>query len=96
MISVSYTDDRDRQYFKDKSFEADYKFLEIEIAGPRGDDRVDDGGRPDVPGGGAWRYGGARRKSYLFDRKARTLVLQYKVREKLSQRGARSDEGGAL
>jgi dipeptidyl aminopeptidase/acylaminoacyl peptidase len=81
LVAVSYTDDRDRWYFKDKSFEADYQFLEkkfpgreISIGSTTSDDRL-----WLVSASGDTEPG----ETYLFDRTARTVVLQYKVREKL-------------
>jgi dipeptidyl aminopeptidase/acylaminoacyl peptidase len=76
-----YTDDRNRVYFKDKIFETDYKFLqqkllgrELSIPSATVDDRL-----WLVVAHGDTEPG----ETYLFDRKAQTLVLQYKVREKL-------------
>jgi dipeptidyl aminopeptidase/acylaminoacyl peptidase len=81
LVAVSYTDDRDRWYFKDKSFEADYHFLEkklpgreVSIGSTTRDERL-----WLVSASGDTEPG----ETYLFDRKAQTLVLQYKVREKL-------------
>ena len=78
---VTYTDDHDRRYFKDKGFEADYKFLqsklpgrEVSIGSATLDERL-----WLVSASGDTEPG----ESYLFDRKTRNLILQYKVREKL-------------
>jgi dipeptidyl aminopeptidase/acylaminoacyl peptidase len=81
LVATIYTDDRHRLYFKDKSFEADYRFLQTKLSGRElsvpsttVDDRL-------------WlvvAYGDTEPgETYLFDRKKRTLVLQYMVREKL-------------
>ncbi|HTB15591.1 MAG TPA: alpha/beta fold hydrolase [Bryobacteraceae bacterium] len=81
LVATVYTDDRQRVYFKDKSFEADHRFLEgklpgreLSIASTTLDDRL-------------WlvvAYGDTEPgETYLFDRKGRTLALQYTVREKL-------------
>src|ERR1019366_3315038 len=78
---VTYTDDHDRRYFKDKGFEAAYKFLqsklpgrEVSIGSATLDERL-----WLVSASGDTEPG----ESYLFDRKTRNLILQYKVREKL-------------
>lgn len=81
LVATFYTDDRQRVYFKDKSFESDYKFLETKLSGREltiPSSSVDDRlwlvvAHGDTEPG----------ETYLFDRKARTLALQYTVREKL-------------
>jgi dipeptidyl aminopeptidase/acylaminoacyl peptidase len=81
LVAVTYTDDRDRHYFKDKSFEADYQFLEKKLPGREvsiGSTTLDERLWL-VSASGDTEPG----ETYLFDRQARTLVLQYKVREKL-------------
>jgi dipeptidyl aminopeptidase/acylaminoacyl peptidase len=81
LISTAYNDDRQRTYWKDKSFEADYKLLqkklpgkEVAFSGSTKDERLflvtafsdtDPGER------------------YLFDRQTKKLTLQYRSREKL-------------
>jgi dipeptidyl aminopeptidase/acylaminoacyl peptidase len=81
LVATTYTEDRQRHYFKDKSFETDYRFLQTKLSGRElsipsttSDDRL-------------WlvvAYGDTEPgETYLFDRKKRTLVLQYMVREKL-------------
>ena len=81
LAATSYEDERTRIYFRDKAWEADYRFLEKELpnreiipAGATADDRlwmvtaysdVDPGTR------------------YLFDRKTKKLTVEYVSRERL-------------
>jgi dipeptidyl aminopeptidase/acylaminoacyl peptidase len=78
---TAYEDDRIRRYFKDHSFEADYKWLaeklpgkEIGVASRSADEQL-----WLVSAHGDTEPG----DNYLFDRKTHTLTHQYKVREKL-------------
>ncbi len=81
MILTSYTDAKTRLYFKDKAFEADYKYLQgkfpgMEIAFKNSDNDENkflispysDTKMPEV---------------YLFDRKTKKLTFQYNPRPKL-------------
>lgn len=81
LVATLYSDDRERQYFKDQAFEADYEWLEkalpgreIAIGSSTSDDRK-------------WlisAYGDVEPgETYLFDRDSQTLAFQYKIREKL-------------
>jgi dipeptidyl aminopeptidase/acylaminoacyl peptidase len=83
LISTSYDDERQRIYWKDKAFEADYKLLqkqlpgkEIGFASGTKDERLflivafSD----TEPG-----------ERYLFDRQTKKLTLQYRIREKLNR-----------
>ncbi len=81
MISTAYVDDRERLYFKDKSFEKDYKRirtqlgdLRIGFGSPTKDERL-------------WIVAAASDvepgATYIFDRQTKKLTLQYRVREKL-------------
>jgi len=81
LVATLYSDDRDRYYFKDKAFDADYRWLEnkfpgreISVLSSSFDDRqwliIANG---DVEPG----------ETYLYNRDGRTLAFQYKVREKL-------------
>jgi dipeptidyl aminopeptidase/acylaminoacyl peptidase len=81
LISTSYNDDRERIYWKDKTFEADYKFLqkklpgkEVAFSGSTKDERLFlvTAFSDTEPG-----------ERYLFDRQAKKLTLQYRTREKL-------------
>ncbi|HET6891234.1 MAG TPA: alpha/beta fold hydrolase [Pyrinomonadaceae bacterium] len=83
LVATFYEDERQRVYWKDKNFEADYKFLhknlpgkEIGLPSSTKDERL-------------WlitAYSdtdpGAR---YLFDRQTKKLALQYRSREKLNR-----------
>jgi dipeptidyl aminopeptidase/acylaminoacyl peptidase len=76
-----YQDDRIRRYFKDKGFEADFKWLREKLPGKEisrssvtSDDQV-------------WVVAAFSDtepgETYLFDRKTHKLTLQFKIREKL-------------
>ena len=81
LAMTSYTDDRTRRYFKDKRFEKDYAWLRKKLPGREvgiGSRTLDERmwlvtGFSDVEPG----------EIYLFDRGARKLTLQYRVREQL-------------
>jgi dipeptidyl aminopeptidase/acylaminoacyl peptidase len=82
LVATAYADDKRRLYWKDRAFEADYKWL-----------------RSRLPGGEDVNFSSCTRDetvcmvvawsdlepgaTYLFDRKARTLALQFRVREEL-------------
>jgi dipeptidyl aminopeptidase/acylaminoacyl peptidase len=81
LVLTSYVDDKTRVYFKDKAFEADYNWLksklpnrEIGLGSHTTDENV-------------WVVGAASDtepgETYLWDRKAKKLDLQYRIREKL-------------
>ena len=78
---TSYMDDRVRLYFKDKGFEADFKWLRKRLPGKevsRASSTMDEqvwlvSASSDTEPG----------ETYIFDRKTHKLTLQYKVREKL-------------
>ena len=81
LIATFYVDEKQRIYWKDKNFEADYKWLagklpgkEISFPSHTRDEQI-------------WLISAASDtepgETYLFDRKARKLTLQYKIREKL-------------
>lgn len=81
ILFTAYMDDRERRYFRDKAFEQDYKFLESKLPGMEvrlGSASADENvfvlaAVSDVEPG----------QTYLWNRKAKTLVLQYKVREEI-------------
>ena len=81
LVETRYSDDRDRRYFKDPAFEADYRWLEGQFPGK--EISVNSNTRDE----GQWliaAYGDTEPSEvYLFDRKTRGLSFQYKVREKL-------------
>ncbi|MDQ5845098.1 MAG: prolyl oligopeptidase family serine peptidase [Acidobacteriota bacterium] len=81
LVSTRYNDDRVRIYWKDKSFEADYKLLQKKLPGKEisfSDSTKDErlwlitAFSDTEPG-----------ERYLFDRQTKKLTLQYVVREKL-------------
>jgi dipeptidyl aminopeptidase/acylaminoacyl peptidase len=81
LIATTYEDDRERIYWKDKGYEADYKWLQSKLPNKEiglGSSNKDEtlfivSAYSDTEPG----------ETYLFDRKAKKLTLQYKVREKL-------------
>jgi dipeptidyl aminopeptidase/acylaminoacyl peptidase len=83
MIFTSYEDERTRIYWKDKSFEADYKFLQKKLPGKEitlGSSTKDERlwlivAHSDTEPG----------ERYLFNRDTRALTLQYRSREKLNR-----------
>ncbi|HXM36153.1 MAG TPA: alpha/beta fold hydrolase [Pyrinomonadaceae bacterium] len=85
LIATSYEDERARIYWRDKSFEADYKLLqkrlpgrELAFASHTKDERLW------IVGSGSDTEPG---ETYLFDRDSKKLTLQYKIREKLPREG---------
>jgi len=76
-----YEDDRYRLYFKDKGFEAEYRWLQSKLPGKevgfgaRSRDEniwIVNANSDTEPG-----------ETYVWDRKAKTLTLQYRIREEL-------------
>jgi dipeptidyl aminopeptidase/acylaminoacyl peptidase len=83
LVLTTYTDERTRRYFHDKTLESDYKWLEGKLPGMEigfGSRTVDEN---------LWlvsaRSDTEPSETYLYNRKAKTLVLQYKLYEKLSR-----------
>ncbi|MDQ6652405.1 MAG: S9 family peptidase [Acidobacteriota bacterium] len=83
LIATTYNDDRVRIYWKDKSFENDYKLLQKKLPGKEtafSDSTKDErlwlitAFSDTEPG-----------ERYLFDRKTKKLTLQYRIREKLDR-----------
>src|SRR6185295_15934027 len=83
LIATSYDDERARIYWKDKSFEADYKLLQKKLPGKEinfGSSTKDErlfliAASSDTE----------PRERYLFDRNTKKLTLQYRIREKLNR-----------
>jgi dipeptidyl aminopeptidase/acylaminoacyl peptidase len=83
LIATSYEDERERIYWKDKNFEADYKFLQKQLPGKEigfGSSTKDEKlwiiyANADTDPG----------STYLFDRTTKKLTLQYQSREKLNR-----------
>ena len=83
MIATTYDDERQRIYWKDKNFEADYKNLQKQLPGKEigfGSSTKDEklwiiSANADTDPGSV----------YLFDRTTKKLTLQYQAREKLNR-----------
>ncbi|HEX5230103.1 MAG TPA: alpha/beta fold hydrolase [Bryobacteraceae bacterium] len=81
LVATLYSDDRDRHYFKDPGFAADFQWLEQRF--PGAEISVPSSTRDE----GVWliRVHGDTEpgETYLFHRKSHELTFQYKIREKL-------------
>jgi dipeptidyl aminopeptidase/acylaminoacyl peptidase len=83
LIATSYDDERQRTYWKDKAFEADYKNLQKQLPGKEinfGSSTKDEklfliSANADTDPG----------STYLYDRATKKLTLQYQIREKLNR-----------
>ena len=83
LIATVYNDERERIYWKDKAFEADYKNLQNQLPGKEvnfGSSTKDEklflvSANADTDPG----------STYLYDRTTKKLTLQYQVREKLNR-----------
>src|SRR5215211_7428092 len=83
LIATSYEDERERIYWKDKVFEADYKNLQKQLPGKEigfGSSTKDEklwiiSANADTDPG----------STYLYDRSTKKLTLQYQLREKLNR-----------
>jgi dienelactone hydrolase len=81
LIATTYVDDRQRVYWKDKAYEADYTLLVSKLPGKEvefGSSTTDDqmvmiSAQSDTDPGA----------TYLFDRRTKALTLQYRLREQL-------------
>jgi dipeptidyl aminopeptidase/acylaminoacyl peptidase len=83
LIYTSYDDDQVRRYFRDKDFEADFRYLETQLPGKQvyfesrtSDDQIwvvntDSDAEPG--------------ESFIFDRATRKLEFQFRIREKLQR-----------
>ena len=83
LVLTTYEDERQRFYWKDKSYEADYKLLQKQLPGKEiglGSATKDEqiwlisAGSDTEPG-----------ERYLFDRRTKKLTLQYRIHEKLNR-----------
>lgn len=83
LVATSYQDERTRHYFRDKSTESDYKWLEQKLPGKEIglSSRTDDEQLWLVTASSDIEPG----EAYLFDRKSRSLMPQYRVRDKLAR-----------
>ncbi len=81
LTNTNYEDDRVRRYFRDTQDEADFKWLEVKLGGKdvRRASVTDDEQTWLIVANSDTEPG----ETYLFDRKNRSLALQFKVREKL-------------
>jgi dipeptidyl aminopeptidase/acylaminoacyl peptidase len=81
LVETQYSDDRERRYFKDPAFEADYRWLEARFPGK--EISVNSGTRDE----GQWlisAHGDTEPgETHLFNRTTRELSFQYRIREKL-------------
>ena len=83
LIATTYDDERERIYWKDKTFEADYKHLQKQLPGKEinfGSSTKDEklfiiSANADTDPGSV----------YLYDRTTKKLTLQYQAREKLNR-----------
>lgn len=81
LIATVYEDERERIYWKDRRFEADYNWLRQKLPRHRigfGSHTADE--RLFIVSASADTEPG---ETYLFDRRARRLTLQYRIREQL-------------
>jgi len=83
IVVTTYEDERQRFYWKDKAYEADYKLLQKQLPGKEiglGSSTKDEqiwlisAGSDTEPG-----------ERYLFDRRTKKLTFQYRIREKLNR-----------
>jgi dipeptidyl aminopeptidase/acylaminoacyl peptidase len=81
LVFTAYTDDRQRLYFRDKTLEKDYKFLQKKL--PNREIFFDSSTADEM----TWLILAVSDtepgEKYLFDRKSKKLELQYRNREKL-------------
>ena len=90
LLATIYIDDRQRIYFRDKGYEADYEMLRKKLPGKElslGSHTRDERfwlitASSDVEPG----------ETYLFDRQTKNLTLQYRIREKLPREALASME----
>ena len=83
LIATSYDDERQRIYWKDKNYEADYKLVQKQLPGKeisfnsttKDEKLVMVSAYSDTDPGA----------TYLFDRGTKKLTLQYRIREKLNR-----------
>ena len=81
ITATFYQDEKQRIYWKDKSFEADYKLIQKKLPGKevRPTSHTKDERLWLVSGSSDTEPG----ETYLFDRKTKKLTFQYRIREKL-------------
>jgi dipeptidyl aminopeptidase/acylaminoacyl peptidase len=78
---TTYEDDRYRRYFRDKAFEKEYRWLEGKLPGKE----INFGARSKDEN--VWIVSASSDtepgETYLWDRKAKTLTLEYRIREEM-------------
>ncbi len=81
LIYTSYEDDKVRRYFRDPQFEADFKYLEMQLPGREVffESRTSDDQVWVVTADSDTEPG----ETYIFDRRSRMLEFQFRIREKL-------------
>jgi dipeptidyl aminopeptidase/acylaminoacyl peptidase len=83
LIATSYNDERERIYWKDKAFEADYKLLQKKL--PRKEIGFASGTKDErlflIVASSDTEPG----ERYLFDRQTKKFTLQYRIRERLNR-----------
>jgi dipeptidyl aminopeptidase/acylaminoacyl peptidase len=83
LIVTTYDDDRERRYWKDKAFEADYKLMEKQLPGK------EIGLASATKDEQLWLISASSDtepgERYLFDRRTKKLTLQYRTRENLNR-----------
>jgi dipeptidyl aminopeptidase/acylaminoacyl peptidase len=83
IIATSYDDERERIYWKDKAFEADYKKLQQQLPGKEiGFSSTTRDEKLFLVSASADTDPGS---TYLWDRSTKKLTLQYQIREKLNR-----------
>ena len=83
MIATIYIDDKRREYWKDKAYEADYKWLQSKL--PRKQINFGSHTRDEQLWIVSATADNEPGETYLFDRKAHKLTLQYRIRENLNR-----------
>lgn len=84
IIYTAYEDDRPRLYFKDKSFAADYRFLQKQL--PNREIKFDSSTRDELLWIVTAESDTEPGETYLFDRRSRQLTQQYRIRERLPRK----------
>jgi len=83
LVATSYEENRERLYWRDKKFEADYKWLQKKLP------NMDIGFGSSTKDESLWLITANSDtepgETYLFDRNAKKITLQYKIREKLDR-----------
>ena len=85
LIYTSYEDDKVRRYFRDKEFEADFRYVEEQLPGKEVYLRIAHQRRSNL--GGEADSDTEPGETYIFDRQTRNLEFQFRIREKLQRDG---------